>query len=476
MRGARRPAVAALVGAAVIIGLFPSAALGAPPPLPDSMAAVGDSITQAASTGGGLGDPAPQNSWSTGTTASVNSHLLRLQALKPQVVATNLSFNGGKMADLDAQMQSAVALQPDYLTVLIGGNDICTDTEAQMTSVSDFRAQFQAAMARLSSGSPDTNIYVVSIPRVLGLWELFRNDWFAQFIWSLGNICQSLLDNPTSSQTADVQRRQRVAQRNVDFNAVLAEVCAATPRCLWDGWAVYNTPFTTNDVAGDYFHPSAAGQAKLAAVTWAAGYWADGAPPPPPPDNQAPVASFTFDCAELTCSFDASASSDGDGSIVSYDWAFGTDGSASGVAPSHTFSAAGTYSVDLTVTDDDGATATSSAPVTVSLAPPPEGPTGLSLATASGSSASRKGGWTATITVSVLDNLGDPVSGATVSGTWSTGGSGGCTTGGAGSCSFSANMPKKTASATWTVTGISHATLAYDPGGNTATGATATRP
>jgi hypothetical protein len=49
------------------------------------MAAVGDSITQAASSGGGLGTDYPQNSWSTGTNGSVNSHYMRLLNLDPQI-------------------------------------------------------------------------------------------------------------------------------------------------------------------------------------------------------------------------------------------------------------------------------------------------------------------------------------------------------------------------------------------------------
>lgn len=50
----RRFWLAALVAAALLIGLVPTAA-AATPPLPASMAAVGDSITQAASSGGSLG-------------------------------------------------------------------------------------------------------------------------------------------------------------------------------------------------------------------------------------------------------------------------------------------------------------------------------------------------------------------------------------------------------------------------------------
>jgi MYXO-CTERM domain-containing protein len=63
--------------------------------------------------------------------------------------------------------------------------------------------------------------------------------------------------------------------------------------------------------------------------------------------------------------FDGSASSDPDGTIVSYDWTFGDGGTASGAKPTHSYSAVGTYTVTLTVTDDTGrkAAATTSATI-----------------------------------------------------------------------------------------------------------------
>jgi alpha-tubulin suppressor-like RCC1 family protein len=95
---------------------------------------------------------------------------------------------------------------------------------------------------------------------------------------------------------------------------------------------------------------------------------ADGGTPPP---NSAPVASFTSSCSGLTCTFDGTASTDSDGSVVAYRWSFG-DGTQSNAAAttSHAFAAAGTYTVSLVVTDDDGATGERTQQVTVSVASP----------------------------------------------------------------------------------------------------------
>ena len=59
--------------------------------------------------------------------------------------------------------------------------------------------------------------------------------------------------------------------------------------------------------------------------------------------NVLPLAEFTHTCVSLTCDFDASTSSDEDGSVASYGWDFGDTGTDTGVAPSHTFADDGDY-------------------------------------------------------------------------------------------------------------------------------------
>jgi len=83
---------------------------------------------------------------------------------------------------------------------------------------------------------------------------------------------------------------------------------------------------------------------------------------PPPPGNNSPTASFTYNCTLLTCSFDASGSSDSDGTVDSYAWSFG----ATSATANNTFATPGSYSVSVTVSDNEGATNTSTQLVTVS--------------------------------------------------------------------------------------------------------------
>jgi PKD repeat protein len=81
--------------------------------------------------------------------------------------------------------------------------------------------------------------------------------------------------------------------------------------------------------------------------------------------NQSPTASFTFRTDLLTASFDGTGSRDPDGRIASYAWDFGDNKSGTGATPSHPYRTPGTYHVTLTVTDDQGATASAAKTITV---------------------------------------------------------------------------------------------------------------
>lgn len=94
-------------------------------------------------------------------------------------------------------------------------------------------------------------------------------------------------------------------------------------------------------------------------------------PPEPEPVNQDPVANFEFSCIGLTCGFDASPSSD-DGTITGYGWQFGDGASSTGKTVNHTYAVAGSYAVQLTVSDNAGATADKTLNVVVETTSPPE--------------------------------------------------------------------------------------------------------
>jgi lysophospholipase L1-like esterase len=242
-------------------------------PLPNSMAAVGDSISRATDVCCWYGDH-PSHSWSTGGGAydGITSHYEHILALKPSIYGHNYNDAkaGAKMIDAETQAQTAVTQHARYVTVLMGANDVCTHSISTMTSVSTFESEFQATMKTLASGLPTgSHVFVSSIPNIYHLWYILHTNLAAELVWSSYGICQSML-SPTNTETD----RQTVLAREVAFNTVLQNVCAQYTLCKFDGDAVFNYSFNTGQVSSlDYFHPNLSGQAALASVTWAKSWW-----------------------------------------------------------------------------------------------------------------------------------------------------------------------------------------------------------
>jgi lysophospholipase L1-like esterase len=323
----------------------PAASADAPLPTParagkpTSVAAVGDSITQSTGTGK-LSAENPKNNWATGW--EVSSVAARLSI--PTNRRFNLSANGDKMSDFAPQILNgksggsgdvpALASDAGLVLVEFGGNDLCRDTVADMTSVETYRTQFKAGLAAVATNAPNALIQVMSVPDIYNLWYIRgapQNSTYhpesesgqatgingARFYWDgltavgVKFPCQSLLTNPDSYSQADRDRRAAVRTRNKEYNAVLAAECGKVLRCRFDGnrlfdltsnrvtppdgallpqaqWAFTdldisrNTaslcplPGLTGDGCGDHFHPSKQGQGKIAdSATIAGRDWTD---------------------------------------------------------------------------------------------------------------------------------------------------------------------------------------------------------
>lgn len=273
-----RRSLAILSALVVAIGLAAAPAAAATPdagPPPSSMASLGDSITRGFNACGWYVD-CPSRSFSTGDYATVNSHYLRVRAVNSAISGRNYNDarSGAKSGDMYGQAGTAVTQGVQYVTMLIGANDACTSSESTMTSVATFRANIDSALNRLRAGLANAKLYVISIPDIYRLWYVGKNSLSARSAWSVFGICRSMLANPTSTAQADIDRRNRVRQRVIDFNGQLAQACTAYgANCRFDGNAVFNYPFSLTQLSGwDYFHPNTSGQQVLASTSYAAGF------------------------------------------------------------------------------------------------------------------------------------------------------------------------------------------------------------
>ncbi|MYT21780.1 SGNH/GDSL hydrolase family protein [Streptomyces sp. SID7760] len=231
---------------------------------PASVAAVGDSITRGFDACSVLAD-CPEVSWATGNDPAVHSLAARLlgEAGVP-ARSWNYAVTGARMADLPGQLASAAQHRPDLVTVMVGSNDACRPTASSMTPVAEFRAGFEKALAGLRTASPSSQVYVSSVPDLQRLWEQGKDAPMVRQIWKLG-ICQSMLADPLSLATGATSRREQVRARVVEYNEVLREVCAKDALCRYDGGAVFQYPFSAEQLSRwDWFHPGKDGQARLA--------------------------------------------------------------------------------------------------------------------------------------------------------------------------------------------------------------------
>src|SRR5215218_8442827 len=182
-----------VAAAAAALSLAVPSLATATPPLPSSIAGIGDSITRAADVCCWYGDH-PAQSWSTGGGAfdGISSHYERILALKPSIYGHNYNDakSGAKMRDAAGQAQAAVSQGARYVTFLMGANDLCTSSATTMTSMSDFRVQLASAMSILASGLPlGAHVFVSSIPNIYQLWQLYHTNFTAQLVWASAGIC-----------------------------------------------------------------------------------------------------------------------------------------------------------------------------------------------------------------------------------------------------------------------------------------------
>lgn len=179
--------------------------------------------------------------------------------------------------------------------------------------------------------------------------------------------------------------------------------------------------------------------------------------------NQSPVAvagaNVTSGFAPLAVNFSSQGSNDPDGTISSYSWNFGDGTTSTQQNPSKTYNNPGNYTATLTVTDNRGASSSSSVQITVQQAPSVDiyvGDIAMSLVTSGRNTAGQA-------VITVRDASGAVRPGVTVSARWSnlttdteTG-----TTDANGQVVFTSNNTKKRGTFTITVTNLSASGYTY---------------
>jgi lysophospholipase L1-like esterase len=238
--------------------------------LPRSMSALGDSITRAFN----IGDccvlrDAPDQSWATGL--HPQSHYRRLVDLEPRIQGnvTNFARSGARISDLPRQMAAAISERAEYVTIQIGANDICASDATAGSAIADLEATITTSLDTYVAAIPAGRILLTSTPNLHRLWEIFRDNRRATATWQLFGICPAML----SMLNTDDDRQRTIAFQQA-LNSAMERACSQHRQCQWDDYVVYNDAFEARHVSDiDFFHPSAAGQQRLAQITWHTTPW-----------------------------------------------------------------------------------------------------------------------------------------------------------------------------------------------------------
>ncbi|MDX1698651.1 MAG: dockerin type I repeat-containing protein, partial [Thiohalobacterales bacterium] len=188
---------------------------------------IGDSIGEGEAADGTIGEMHHETVWSTGFAAGdgVDSFNERYEGIAPLDYYENDPFrdpilnhadSGADMADFAAQAQAVVTATTQtptgsagMVTVLLGSNDVCADSMAQMTDPALFESQFRAGLDVLAASEATRNakIHVSGIPAIYWLWNArFSNFWCRVFVWPFVP-CQNLLDDPDDDCAHAVSRQ-----------------------------------------------------------------------------------------------------------------------------------------------------------------------------------------------------------------------------------------------------------------------------
>lgn len=282
-----RPPVLSLVTAAcaTICAICSNALALEPGQLPPiRLYSIGDSLTRGVNAN--LPGDNLNNSWVNGYYGfwervlglpNVNSHNQRITALFGSSGRRNwiAAQNGARVDDMAAQAAPAATLGVTYATVLLGGNDVCQDTIADLPTDAEFEGHVRNGMTTLLGGLPTgATVLVVAIPNVKRLYELGLSKTALGItscprLWRQTGSCEAMLSRYNTELD-----RQYVQSRNVGYNQILQRVAgqmaASYPgKFVRFSAAGYQLPATQDQISDlDCFHASWRGQRALSTLTW----------------------------------------------------------------------------------------------------------------------------------------------------------------------------------------------------------------
>lgn len=228
---------------------------------PASMAVCGDSISQAAAADN-LPHDAPWHSWATGDALLdvCISHLERIRLAGASCVGYNWSWSGADTFNLAAQVNDTIGSGAEYVAILMGHNDVCADSTAQMTSVATFTQNYNDAIDTLQAGLPGAKIVILENIKMTRIYDVAKWDLTCQLRWALMTGCNNVLKNGAT-------QRNEANARNIEYNNALRTLSAQQGVFFDDD--LYEIQFQLFHLSlFDCFHPNILFQNMIAEASY----------------------------------------------------------------------------------------------------------------------------------------------------------------------------------------------------------------
>jgi lysophospholipase L1-like esterase len=231
------------------------------------MGALGDSISTGFNSYHWLSDRG--RSWSTGKKehSDFESHKMKIEKLiERPVKAYNEAIPGSKSKSLIKQVKRLLrkAPHPDYVTILMGANDICSWKNNYQEPLENYKKNVLFAVDRITKANPKVKIILVPIPNMFRLYELFKDKKKCQRVWNFFPLCDSLF-----SQKVSESDRELIKDKVKDTNQKLKEISELFPINAFYYDFLADLDFDEEHISTlDCFHPSAFGQKMISEYTF----------------------------------------------------------------------------------------------------------------------------------------------------------------------------------------------------------------
>ena len=230
--------------------------------------------------------------WSTGDDEEslVYSHFQRLRELNPHIIAKNFAVAGSESKELSPQVdkllqyEAEAGIEFDYLTLMIGANDLKQDRVEEIPSALQFIGNIESQLRRiLETRNHDTWILLVGLPDIFHIFDQ-TNDLVVKSILGKSFTCyglrKTIYGESPLFESQDSQHRSQIKSLFDQYHDGLYGLVerlqnefSFVEMKVVDRYETSQTAIKSISI--DCFHPSEFGQAEIAEITWKKGFWSN---------------------------------------------------------------------------------------------------------------------------------------------------------------------------------------------------------